>query len=241
MARLNGFRIRNFKVLKEVTIGKVRRFENAASLTPMTVVIGKNGVGKSTLFDAFGFLADCLKNGVEEACHLKGRGGFDRIRSQGQDDPIQFEVCCKEKNNALQFIYELAISLDKHQRPYVQKERLIQEEKGPRHDSPFAFLILNDGKGVVWQSDHKGIQIDEDQQPIDLLAVMDATCQGNKAKEYSGAEGVELEDNRKLSLATLGALKQHPRIAALRRFIEGWYLSYFAPNAVTFGRPEALD
>jgi predicted ATPase len=29
----------------------------------------------------------------------------------------------------------------------------------------------------------------------------------------------------------LGSLKQHPRIAAFRRFIEGWYLSYFTPDA----------
>lgn len=42
---------------------------------------------------------------------------------------------------------------------------------------------------------------------------------------------VELEDSRKLGLANLGSLKQHPRIAALRRFIDGWYLSYFTPNA----------
>jgi predicted ATPase len=46
----------------------------------MTAVIGKNGVGKTALFDAFGFLADCLKAGVEDACDLRGRGGFDRIR-----------------------------------------------------------------------------------------------------------------------------------------------------------------
>ena len=36
---------------------------------------------------------------------------------------------------------------------------------------------------------------------------------------------------RKLGIATLGALTQHPRIAAFRRFIEGWYLSYFTPDA----------
>ncbi len=29
----------------------------------------------------------------------------------------------------------------------------------------------------------------------------------------------------------MGSLKQHPRISAFRRFIEGWYLSYFDPNA----------
>lgn len=46
-----------------------------------------------------------------------------------------------------------------------------------------------------------------------------------------GAEAVELADKRKLGIATLGALKQHPRISAFREFIEGWYLSYFTPDA----------
>ena len=40
-----------------------------------------------------------------------------------------------------------------------------------------------------------------------------------------------MEDRRRLGIATLGALKQHPRISAFRRFIEGWYLSYFTPDA----------
>lgn len=71
MAKIEGIRIRNFKALKDVTIGKLWSLQNAVSLTPMTAVIGKNGVGKSTLFDVFGFLADCLKTGVEEACDLR--------------------------------------------------------------------------------------------------------------------------------------------------------------------------
>ena len=50
-------------------------------------------------------------------------------------------------------------------------------------------------------------------------------------EETSEREIVELEDNRKLGIATLGALRQHPRITAFRRFIEGWYLSYFTPDA----------
>ena len=50
-------------------------------------------------------------------------------------------------------------------------------------------------------------------------------------KESKEAEFIELEDRRKLGIATLGALKQHPRISAFRRFIEGWYLSYFTPDA----------
>ena len=59
----------------------------------MTAVIGKNGVGKSALFDAFGFLSDALKLGVEEACDARGRGGFERMRTQGETGPIEFEVC----------------------------------------------------------------------------------------------------------------------------------------------------
>ncbi len=39
------------------------------------------------------------------------------------------------------------------------------------------------------------------------------------------------EDKRKLGIATLGALKQNPRISDFRRFVEGWYLSYFTPDA----------
>ncbi len=42
---------------------------------------------------------------------------------------------------------------------------------------------------------------------------------------------VELTDNRKLGIATLGALKEHPRITRFRNFIQSWYLSYFTPDA----------
>ena len=66
MARIVGFRVKNFKVLKDIVLGPLNQ-GNSQLLTPMTAVIGKNGVGKSALFDAFGFLADALKLGVEEA------------------------------------------------------------------------------------------------------------------------------------------------------------------------------
>lgn len=72
MSNIEGFRVKNFRVLKDVTLGKLWNLQRAKSLTPLTAVIGKNGVGKSTLFDAFGFLADCLKMGVEEACDAQG-------------------------------------------------------------------------------------------------------------------------------------------------------------------------
>ena len=145
MAKIEGFRVRNFRALKDVTLGKLWNSQDSKPLTPMTAVIGKNGVGKSTLFDAFGFLADCLKSGVEEACDARGRGGFEKIRSQGESGPIEFEVYYKQDGNARPITYELAIDLDETGRPYVLKERLRQLRKGQKHGWPFSFLILNRG------------------------------------------------------------------------------------------------
>lgn len=229
MARIEGIRIRNFRVLRDITLGKLWNLQQAEPLTPLAAVIGKNGVGKSSLFDAFGFLADCLKTGVEEACDLRGRGGFQRVRSQGQLGPIEFEIYYKEEGNARPITYELAVSEDSTGRPYVQKERLRQRRKGQKHGWPFSFLVLNNGKGVAWKGE-EGRKIDEAKGQIDIMELI--TSIGDTEKEESRkTEIVELEDPRKLGIATLGALKQHPRISAFRRFIEGWYLSYFTPDA----------
>ncbi len=231
MAKIEGFRIKNFRSLKDVTLGRLWNQQKAEPLTPMTAVIGKNGVGKSTLFDAFGFLADALRSGVEEACDSRGRGGFKRIRAQGQQEPIEFEVYYKEGGNARPITYEIAIDIDNSGRPFVLKERLRQRRKGQRHGWPFSFLVLNNGKGVVWKGDQGGRQIAEDQRDFDLFQLMESIKSGESEEESRETEVVELEDIRKLGIATLGSLKQHPRISAFRRFIEGWYLSYFTPDA----------
>jgi predicted ATPase len=231
MARIQGVRIRNFRPLRDVTLGKLWSLQNARPLTPMTAVIGKNGAGKSALFDAFGFLADCLKVGVEEACDLRGRGGFERIRSQGQSGPMEFEIYYKEEQNARPITYEIAIGLDATLRPYVQKERLRQRRKDQKHGWPFSFLVLNEGRGVAWKGQIEGRQIDEERKPLDLFELMDSVTKGVYPEENNETEVVELVDRRKLALATLGSLKQHPRISAFRCFMEGWYLSYFTPDA----------
>jgi len=230
MARIEGIRIQNFRALRDVTLGRVLSALEPEPLTPMTAVIGKNGSGKSTLFDAFGFLSDCLRTGVEEACDARGRGGFQRLRSQAAEGPIAFEVYYKEERIARPITYELYIDQDSSGRPYVQRERLRQRRRGQRHGRPFSFLVLNEGKGVTWRGETEGLQIDEDPGQFDLLSLIEA-AKREEREESSASEVVELDDKRKLGIATLGSLKQHPRISAFRRFIEGWYLSYFSPDA----------
>lgn len=230
MSKIEGFRVKNYRVLRDITLGKLWNTQNARSLTPITAVIGKNGVGKSTIFDTFGFLADCLKLGLESACDSRSRGGFERIRSQGQEGSIEFEIYYKEDGNARPITYELAIDIDSSGRPYVKRERLRQRRKGQDRGQPFSFLILNEGRGIAWKGEEVGKKkIEEEREQLDLL--ISKIQIGEAEEESKETELVELDDKRKLGIATLGSLKQHPRISAFRRFIEGWYLSYFTPDA----------
>ena len=227
MARIEGIGIRNYRVLRDITLGKLWNTRDTQPLAPLTAVIGKNGVGKSSLFDAFGFLADCLKLGVEEACDARGRGGFDRIRSQGSKGPIELEVYYRQDSRARPITYEFAINKDVSGRPYVARERLRQRRRGQRYGRPFSFLTLHHGTGLVWEGEALWLSDRDDQTLRDLEELLSALGD----EESAETEGVTLLDKRRLGIATLGALKQHPRIASFRQFIEGWYLSYFTPDA----------
>ena len=193
------------------------------------------GVGKSALFDAFGFLADALKFGVEEACDARGRGGFERLRTQGQTDPIEFEVYYREHPKAKPITYEVAIQADESGRPYVISE-LMQESKD--NNLPLHFLILVGGRAAAWRGSQTGNETAEGvdifklaKEGVNVLELIKSGKGSRKPEESTDLEIIELEDRRKLGITTLGALKQHPRIVAFRRFIEGWYLSYFTPDA----------
>ncbi len=210
MAIIEGFRVQNFRALRDITLGKLSGQTAGDPLTPFSVVIGKNGVGKSSLFDAFGFVADCLSSDVETACDMKQRGGFDRLRSKGIDGPIHFEIYYREATNERPITYELSIALDTSGRPFVESELLKQRRKGQKHGRPYPFLRLNRGKGMVWAGE-EAVEIENEEDRTQT--------------------SVELTDLRQLGIATLGTLKEHPRIKRFRDFLKGWYLSYFYPDA----------
>ena len=162
MALIEGFRVQNYRALRDVTLGKLST-QKGAPLTPFSVVIGKNGVGKSTLFDAFGFVADCLSHDVEQACDMKQRGGYERLRSRGTAEPIRFEIYYREAKGERPMTYELAIALDETGRPFVESELLKQRRKGQKHGRPYPFLRLHHGKGMVWAGEEE-VEEEEDDE-----------------------------------------------------------------------------
>jgi predicted ATPase len=225
MALIEGFRVQNYRALRDVTLGKLSSQQAGAPLTPFTVVIGKNGVGKSTLFDAFGFVADCLAHDVEQACDMKQRGGYERLHSRGCDGPISFEIYYREAKGERPITYELSISLDETGRPFIASEVLRQRRKGQKHGRPYPFLRLNHGKGTVWAGEEE-VEEEEDDEGENLGTSVEQAREEDSAKTL-----VELTDLRQLGIATLGTLKEHPRIKRFRDFLKGWYLSYFYPDA----------
>ncbi len=101
MKQIQGIRIKNYRVLRDISLGAIHcppaslalangPFDTGDPLTPLTVVLGRNGYGKSTFCDALGFIVDCLKSDAEQACML--RGGFDRIVSENSDRIIEFQI-----------------------------------------------------------------------------------------------------------------------------------------------------
>jgi predicted ATPase len=157
MALIEGFRIQNYRLLRDIVMGRIGtepKFQNAKTLTPLTVVIGKNGSGKSSLFDTFGFLADCMDSDLETACKAKGRGGFDKLVSNGcENQPIQLTFYYRESRNDRPITYNVAIGKDKSGLPVVLSERLRQRAKRQKLGRPRSFLHLVNGKGTVWIGD----------------------------------------------------------------------------------------
>jgi predicted ATPase len=212
MALIEGFRVQNYRSLRDVTLGKLTTQQGASPLEPLTVVIGKNGVGKSTLFDVFGFISDCLDSDVEGASDMRERGGFERLRSKGCEGSLQFEIYYREAPRERPITYELAINVDDSGRPYVESEVLKQRRKGQTHGRPYPFMRLTKGQGHVWAGE-------------------DAVEAEGEAEEDTAQQPVSLTDLRQLGIATMGTLREHPRIKRFREFLKGWYLSYFTPDA----------
>lgn len=211
MAMIEGFRIQNYRALKDVAMGRIgtdKELKNKPPLTPLCCVIGKNGSGKSSIFDAFGFLADCMEYDIETACNSKNRGGFDKLISNGSDNEcIKFTIYYRETTGDRPITYDVSIGKNSHEIPIVKSERLRQRPKNQSHGFPKSFLSLENGVGTVWTGD--------DALEGDELQRRDVTFAPTRLAIVSLAE----------------EFKENPRIAKFKQFIRSWYLSYFYPDA----------
>ena len=209
MGKIEGIKIQNYGVLKDVVLGRTLSNQEGEPLGNLVAIIGPSGNGKSTLADAVGFLSDCLEKGVEEACDAGNRGGYEHLVSQGCDGPICFELYYREKQNTRPITYEIKIHKDESGRPYVLEERLRQRAQSVGR--PLSFLHLHKGEGYAFVGTEGG----QDEA---------GNVEGEKVE-------VSLSDLRRLGVVTLGAMKQYSRIENFLTFMRSWFLCYFSPDA----------
>ncbi len=77
--KLESIRLKNFRAFKDAEIKKIPNY---------CVLVGANGVGKSTIFSVFEFLKDAMESNVSTALgKLGGSLGFREVRSRGQKVP----------------------------------------------------------------------------------------------------------------------------------------------------------
>ncbi|MBD8679301.1 AAA family ATPase [Sphingomonas sp. CFBP 13720] len=192
--------------IEQVTIGNFRSLQQVEfkGITPLTVLLGANGSGKSTFFDVFAFLSDCFSEGLRRA--VDKRGKFSDLRSRGQTGPITFEVAYREGGQIGGVRpglvrYHLAID-EAEGRPVVASEWM--HWKRGSFGKPFRFLDYRFGLGSVIS----GELPEQDDTRRDLpLAAPDV-----------------------LAVSTLGQLADNPRVRSLRDFIVGWHLSYLSTS-----------
>ena len=129
-------------------MGRLWRQPEDPPLTAMTAVIGKNGVGKSALFDAFGFLADALKLGVEEACDVRGDGAASgEYEAREKQAPSNSRCITGNTETPGPLPTRSHIEEDASNRPYVSEEHM-QEDHRDRLMQTFFFFSLTAGRGV---------------------------------------------------------------------------------------------
>lgn len=203
--RIETISIENFKVFKETTVKDLPR---------MAVLLGTNGSGKSSFFDVFGFLSDCLQNNVTIA--LNRRGGFSEVISRGANinkDEIKFEIKFRNEQTENSFspliTYSISIGF-KNGKAIISRE-ILKYRRGQRTGKPWHFLDFKSGEGYAIENED----------------------------EY-GKEGVEEKRiNQKvtspdiLAIKGLGQFEQFKAVSSFRSLLEKWYVSNFK---IEYGR-----
>jgi predicted ATPase len=136
------------------------------------------------------------------------RGRGKELKTRGSDGPLVIEIKYSEPGFPL-ITYHLAV--DERKGSPIVVEEWLRWKRGS-YGQPFRFLDYKEGRGKAVSGETPDVQDTRKDIPLqspDLIAVN-----------------------------ALGQFADHPRVAALREFITGWYVSYLAIEN-TRGQPEA--
>jgi predicted ATPase len=188
--QIESIEIRNYRLFRHAVLGDLPR---------MSVVVGANGTGKSTLFDVFSFLKEALTQNVASA--VARRGGYRELVSRGESGPIEILVKFRESGGRLA-TYQLEVAEDGG-RPVVHRE-VLKFRRG-QSGQPWHFVDFSRGRGN---------------------AITNEAAYGQAGVEAQRKEYV-LDDPSVLAIKGLGQFKEFRVVAEFRGLIENWHISDF--------------
>jgi predicted ATPase len=189
---IESVHLEKYRAFADVTLG------GNQGLPRLAVLVGANGSGKSTFFDALGFLRDALDKDVTTA--VMKRGGMKEVRSRGKAGPVVIEI--KFREDGPRITYRLEVD-DQEGRPIVSRE-ILKYRRGS-HGQPWHYLDFTNGKGTAVTNE---------------LAVVDDESQLERGDFTLDNPGI-------LAIKGLGQMKEFPAVTAFRRLLENWHVSDF--------------
>lgn len=202
--KLESLRVKNFRAFRDAEMKNIPNF---------CVLVGANGVGKTTIFRVFDFLKDAMEKNVNAALtKLGGSRGFAEVCTRGEKGPIEIEIKFRETANSPLATYRLVIA-ERNGCAYVEHE-LLMYRRGSK-GKPWHFLDFSKGKGEAVTnelSDNRALQ------EKDL----------KRSRQTLKSDDI-------LAIKGLAQFEDFPVVKALGTLIENWHISDFH---VSRARPE---
>jgi predicted ATPase len=192
--KLESLRLKNFRAFRNAEIKNIPNY---------CVLVGANGVGKSTVFSVFEFLKDTMESNVNAALgRLGGSLGFREVRSRGSDGPIEIEIKFRIDDKSPLITYFIAIN-EENGRAIVERESL-RYRRGSK-GKPWSFLDFSHGKGFAITNELENVSSEQELQ----------------------REEQTLKASDLLAIKGLAQFEKFPAVMALGELIEKWHVSDF--------------
>lgn len=192
--RIESLKLRNFKAFRDARM---------KDIPSMSVLVGANGTGKSTIFSVFGFLKDALTDDVHVALtRLGGSRGLTEARSRNTTGPIEIELKFRKDDDSPLITYSLAID-EENGVPFIERE--VLKYRRLNYGQPWKFLDFRRGEGEAVVNEPE--MVSEEHELV--------------------REKQVLKSPDTLAVKGLAQFKKFPAAVALGELITNWHISDF--------------